>query len=520
MGGLCAVTLGAAPAKYAERVDITPSSVLREYFELVLSGNYESASYMWDEPSRERALRFGIEYPGITMRVDALSPVVRNIDRMRDYIMPGVRGSRKMEDGFVQVEFSTVVEGEVVECAYWLRRHGTWYWFVYPQDYYARNWPVRESKYLRVHVHPDVERFLGKAVLDEADRFVERLADSLDLSRDVRALLKERKIEFFYCDSDSTVRAITRVHTKGMLDLVSNDIISADFPHYHELAHLLVALKLRTLPLYTLPLLREGLAVHYGGRWGKSQSALRDLGIYLYKEDLVELDSILTARSFDSTTGADIAYPLAGVFTEYLLDRLGEEGYFRLYAELSGTPEEMRAMSPDTVRARLAAAVGVPDWAALLADFDRFLDTDMEPRRSALAGGVDDGSTVLSADGVRVVRNRRWVGFEFTPDHNPPSGTLLFGRDPRLKDDVSLLFLEQFGTEEPFEGYRYGVRFDQFEAGLYDYAANQLLAKYILGISPPGDYHDSTANRVSIRFRRELTDGVLPLPGDYRMLDR
>ncbi|RME32092.1 MAG: hypothetical protein D6800_00155, partial [Candidatus Zixiibacteriota bacterium] len=96
--------------------------------------------------------------------------------------------------------------------------------------------------------------------------------------------------------------------------------------------------------------------------------------------------------------------------------------------------------------------------------------------------------------------------------------TLFFGKDKRLVGQKSHLFDEQFGTNVPFEGYRYAVRFDQFEAGLYDYATNELIAKYIYGIDPTGDYFDADANRVTIKFRRALTDGVLPFDGDYKLI--
>jgi hypothetical protein len=99
-----------------------------------------------------------------------------------------------------------------------------------------------------------------------------------------------------------------------------------------------------------------------------------------------------------------------------------------------------------------------------------------------------------------------------------PSGAFLFARDDGLTDHLSSLFESHYEGMEKFEGYRFSVRFDGNEAGLYDYATNQLLAKYIWGITPSEDYHDTTTHTIAVKLRKSLLDGHLPAKGEYRLL--
>jgi hypothetical protein len=70
------------------------------------------------------------------------------------------------------------------------------------------------------------------------------------------------------------------------------------------------------------------------------------------------------------------------------------------------------------------------------------------------------------------------------------------------------------------QGYRFAVRFDRNEVGLYDYATSHMLAKYIWGISPSTDYYDEADNIVRFRFSCELVDAKKPHKDDYVFRDK
>lgn len=495
--------------------------VITEYFELVASGAYDIAGDMWSPEALERSHRFGITYTGIVLKQDCNSPVIRNLDRYRDGIVSPVRKYEDLEkDRWYRLEFSDIFGNNVQRHSYYAQRRGDWFWLSYAQDFYAAAWPVTESRYFRVHTDPGVGEYLNPVVLEEADRFVERTSARLGMTEERLAEIADKKIEYFYCSNDSVVLKLSGFLVKGTLDLASNDIISADFPHFHELAHLLVNIQLKDMPLYTLPLIREGTAVYLGGRWGKHPAALLDLAIFLYREDLIEFDSTLTMSSFLDEAGADIVYPVTGVFSGFLIEVLGMEKYLDLYLELSGTFDEVNNLTAAEAGQIFAGASGRADWASLKDDFSTYLDTHREAMTMAQPGGDRSGNELISEDRVVVRDQSGWLAFEFkgTGHESSMQGNLVFGKKDELVGLRSSLFDSQYEGNFPFEGYRYGIRYDQHEVGLYDYATNRLMAKYIWGITPSDEYFDAEAKTIRVRFRTDLLEGPPPGSGDYKLL--
>ena len=494
---------------------------ITEYFQLVADRQFELAGDMWAPEALERSARFGIQYGDIPLRVDCTSPAVRLLELRQTDPAVVVKDAVALDDGsWYRIEFADVIGSRLVSHNYHAQKRGDWFWLSYPQDYYAAAWPVIETDFFRIHSHPDVRPFLNPAVLAETDRFVRALADTLKLPAAALDEFKRLKIEYFYCPNGETFTQITGQTGEGIVDLAANDIISATFPHLHEIAHLMINVKLRTLPLYTLPLIREGMAVRFGGRWGKQASALLDLAVFLDKEGFVRLDSILTWGGFEAEAAADLVYPMAGLFSSYLVDRIGVEKCLQLYLDLSGSDEDLRNLTADQVGALITQAAGQKSWNDLTADFNDFMTRRLDRHLGALPGGLANGKTLLDDGRVTVTQDKEWVAFRFSFDSSvtAPAGNLLFAPESALVGQTSFLFTSQYEGQVPFEGHRYGVRFDQYEAGLYDYASNQLVAKYIWGITPSDAYYDSSGRTITVRFRKTLMNGQLPDRATYRLL--
>ncbi len=493
--------------------------MLGSYFDMIASGNYESAGYFWNRAAQDRSSKFGIQYENVPLKIDCTSPIVNNIKVMKDFLQPPVKRFEDFLNGkYQKLFYSAIVQGEKIEHIYYAQFDGKYYWLTYPQDIYAGDWPIKESEYFRVHIHPDVEKYCNAVMFEEADRFVAQMGDSLGLSIYDMRHLQSTKIDFYYCASDEQVAQITGHRTRGVFDKASSDIISSFFPHHHEVTHLLVDYRLRILPLFAHPLFEEGLAVHYGGRWGKSTESLMPLGIYLYNEGLVSLDSLLSDKSFKYNAEADIAYPLAALFNRFILERIDKEKYFALYRKLSGSYQDLSDMPVDSVKARISRALSFNDWDKLAAAFNDYLKSYKANNYVVIPGNSGNGSALISEKSIVVKNNGDWLEFEFDTG-TETKGNLLFGQIEKSKAGESAMFTEHYGGEIPFEGYRYGVRFDVNEAGLYDYATNMLLAKYIAGIDPSDEYNDQQNHKVAFRVRKSLTNGVLPSETGYKFLN-
>jgi hypothetical protein len=494
---------------------------VNEYFELISAENFDIAGDMWTPEALERSSRFGISYSDIPLRVDCNSPIIRYYDKLQSRLMSPIRKCETLEeDAWYQVEYSDILGSALLKHNYFVQKRGDWFWLSYSQDFYASEWPVTESRYFRVHAHPEVQKFLNDAVLAEADNFVEKTARRLGMDEATRDLIARDKIEYFYCASDTVVEQITGFLVKGTLDLASNDVISADFPHLHELTHLLVNIRLSELPLYSMPVTREGVAVYLGGRWGKHTSVLMDLAIFLYQQELVVFDSILTMAGFQTASGADIVYPVTGMFCGYLIDRLDVEGFLELYRKLSGKFEYLNGMATSDIQNIILDATGMNDWSDLKVGFDTYVEGYLVNEVVAQPGAGETSRVLVENDRVTVGDSGDWISFVFTalPEDTLCQGNLLFDKIGLFDGQSSSLYDSQYGSDIPFEGYRYGVRYDQNEIGLYDYATNLLVAKYIWGITPSDDYFDAEAKTISIRFRKSVFDGRLPEPDEIELL--
>lgn len=491
------------------------------YFDLLASGNFESAAGLWEQSSRERAERFGISYDQIPMKLDCSSPIIRDLEVMKYHLYPAIKARNTYGNDYIRLEWNAIVDGHKAQHYYYTHFDGQYFWLIYPQDMFCRDWPVKESKYLRVHYHPSREKYLHEIALDDADRFIEALSDSLNISGSDLKRIKKEKIEYFYCDSDETVEKITGFLIKGTYDLPSNDIISAFFPHKHELAHFLINYKLRNLPLYTLPVLREGLAVEFAGRWGKSPATLTELAVYLFKHEIISIDSILTMSDFDEWGGSDIAYPAAGLFVDFLREEIGTRGVLELYSRLSGSFSKLIGMSSDDVSGVIVDVTESANWGSLMADFSDYNVAKLQDKGVVKPGGLKKNKLILKDNFVSISQDKKWISFECWADKDIKlEGNLLFGKDDRLSGGASSLFEEHYNDEIPFEGYRYGVRFDKNEVGLYDYATNHMIAKYIWGISPSEDYYNETDNSIKVRFKKSLLSGTLPSKENFKLLPR
>ncbi|KAA3631617.1 MAG: hypothetical protein DWP97_12625 [Calditrichaeota bacterium] len=505
-----------SPVSKSENVPL----MLGNYFDLLVSGNTESAYFLWTEEARERAGRFGIEYTDIPLKIDCNSPIVRDIEMMRDYLQPPVKTAIQLNDGFTTLRYSHVIKGDLVEYDYTAREINGYQWLTFKQQYYTSGWKTTSSKYFNIRHVDYLKTQLNPIVLDEADAFVERMAQMLELSNDDLNLLAEKKMEYFYCENDEKVKLMTGHLIKGTFDLPSNDIISAFFPHYHEITHLLINFKLRKLPLYTLPIFREGIAVHLAGRWGKAPKTLEGIGEFLISQDIVNVDSILTMSSFNKNSQADVAYPAAGLFTGYLIDEIGLKKYLEMYLEFSGKFKPLLMLSVADIQHKILSFTNKTDWKEVQDSFASFLKRQIKEKALMLPGSEPKAKEVVQHENITISETSDWFCIEVDGAQvDTVKGNLLFGFDEQLTAFVSSLKGEQYKSDGALDdGFRYGVRFDQNEVGVYDYATSHLVAKYIFGLNPSDEYFNGESKKLRFKFRKDVLHYALTDKTEFKLL--
>ncbi len=517
--------------------------MLQEYVDLVQSGSIESAWMHWSPYARLRSERLGIEYDGISIKADLNSPLVK-LSRFRPAIQ--LKSGGLLDSTYLRLRIEGKLKGEISVYHYYVRRFDNYPWLTFPQDYVTQGWEMRESRYFRFYISPSQEKYANGMTIESLDSFVDSLGILLSIPSERMELLAKEKIDYYFCTDEQEVQRITGVAVRGFYDLASDALITSALPHFHEVAHLMVNFRFQSMPLTTLPLLREGMATYLGGRATRAPSALLDMASYLYRLEVVDVESLLELMAFHTDVDASISYSASGLFVMSLVDVFGMDAVLGAYLELSGNLDETRQLSAADIRAIFERHCGT-SWQDIIERFEtKYVsgefhgaggDVYLRPGLGGLAasdsaglvkvGSASDPSgngaetarfktirnlTLIESDGRIFVRAR--------PDRaGELSMTIFYGKLEENIFPASELFEEQFADGPEFQGYRFGLRFDEHEAGLYDYATSTLLSKFLTSFNPSSPYFNSADSTVSFSFPLSLTADVSPL-NESKILSR
>jgi len=155
----------------AKSDDQLASETLIDYFDLIRSGNFESALNMWEPSAITRANRLGIEYNNIPVKPDCNSPVFRNLKQIINHLESGIKSKSILDTGIIRLHFSAETSSGVYNYQYFAKKLGKYFWFIFPQDYYAAGWPVYESKYFRFFVNSKKDNSYNKIAAASLDNF-------------------------------------------------------------------------------------------------------------------------------------------------------------------------------------------------------------------------------------------------------------------------------------------------------------------------------------------------------------
>jgi len=491
---------------------------LSYYLELIHSGNFESAEDFWETSAIERAHRLGIEYENVPIKTDCSSPVVYDREHLRYHLFHGIKSRSVVDSGLVKLNFSANIDVGKVYHSYLAQKLGDDFWLIFPQDYYARDWQRFETRYFRFYINPKRLEHYNHIAAEALDDFVEKIAGKIGIPSNRLSLLAEKKIDYYLCLDKIEVRKFTSRHEAGVYETGADAIISMIFPDFHLISQLLVNFRLEKLPLFTVPVLREGLSIYLGGRWQRSPEVIIDFGEYILDYELTEVDSIFVEDDSASDATGDITYPIDACFVDFLLTKLGGYDFFELYRNLSGDYRTVNGISADDIKSTVADALGT-DWSGFRMSFKEYFAVRENHGGLIFPGDIAADKVLIEEQGLVVSVSDKWLSVDYAePGNDNIDINVVFDKNVELTGKISSLFDEQYHNQRDYEGHRFGIKMDRNEIGLYDYATNQLKAKYVVNFDPSPDYYNEEKSEIRAYFDINLLDGNLPDKNDFKIL--
>ncbi len=489
-----------------------PVQVFNGYLEALMRSDSILAESFWISEEIELSKRLGIEYIGIEAKYDCASPVIENLNLIREGSARVLTGNPLMRGEWLELPVNAVQGKDTLKTTYYMVRRGDDWKLTAPLFVHTGKWSTVETKYATLHYN-DTSLVNGYA-LRELDRFIDQLTRQLAIPEADMIHLAQVRIHYYLCN-EAEIELLTGYQAQGMTNLQFDAVVTRQLPHYHELSHFMINYAMRRLPLYTLPCLQEGMACYLGGRWGKSPAIILYAGYYTYELGLTVLEEVLTYDGFHHQVGMpDITYPVSALLMKTTIDNAGIGRFRDLYLELSGTSREVIALSQLRVQMRIAQFTG-QSWAEFLQDYESVADSY---KYCGIIPGIQvdytDSLTNINCDEITVDICESDESYCFKINgitSNINCTILLSDPDIDVEDNYrSWMFNEQHSDEE-YSGETFGIRFSSSDAGLYNYLTNILSAKYISSFLPSEDYWDSESNILTfsllkITLPRKLTD--------------
>jgi len=492
--------------------------LIYDYLDLLRSGNFESAAGLWEPSCREQALRLGLVYDNIPVKADCASPYVYDYENLKDYLAAAITSKAVLDSTTIRWKLESAFEGKEVSYFYYTSLIDDYYWIIPPHYYYSQGWPTMESKYFRFIINPDLLNHANEISVRSLDEIVEKIAAELMIPEERLAVLAEKKIDYYLCRDEVEVGKLAGTRGQGFYNRGFDVVITSFMPNYHEVSLLMINFKLQNQPQFTIPFIREGLATIYGGCWQRAPEVVFDFGGYILRYDIIKIDSILTYDQFNDKTNGDITNPVGACLVNYLYRQLGVSKFFDLYRSLSGDHDFVSGLTTENVKQMVETAME-KKWPDIEIGFFAFMEECRNNHGLIYPGQVETDRVLIDKDGLVLSASDKYMMVEYTDGSDLQSGiNILLKRENSLAKKSSILFDEQYKDSYDFEGYRFGIRLDKNEIGLYDYATNQIRAKFIddPGIESP--YYDTVSHKIRAYFDIGLIGEIAPQNGDYKIL--
>ncbi len=474
-----------------------PADLVKNYVQLVLAGDTENVVTLWSPEYLAACSRLDINYAESSASFDLASPLHTYLKELR-------RGKLRLQVGAADIDGEgfvvpvQLVGGPAAPPFHYAVVPVGDDWKLAGRIWAAgRTWPRFESEFVAYHCQD--EKLLTAPARQALDRYVADTAALLAVSPERLDDLRRHKILYYLADEE-TVARLTGYPTKGMAELATGSVISSHFPHFHEVAHLLLNYALEEAPLLPLPLLQEGTACLLGGRWGRAPRVIQYMGWVNHSMGLVELKDILTRDGFyAAASGPDATYAAGSVLCDLIVTEAGWPGLLELQTSLalSGEPRDAAAIAGEI--ARVCGWETDTPLALLQEKYEAWL-----PRFRR--GGVEPGADAGQLTGTEVLIREVDDAFEFVvPGGDEPVAVLPVSPSVGEKESHSSLFSEVL-RGHTYAGQPVGLRCSSSSISVYDFAANRLVGVWVGDFSGEPQGAGSGAGQIVFRVMR----GVLP----------
>ncbi len=429
-----------------------------EHFVRDLIWNPDSIQSWLDEHSIRTAHRLGIEYQGVVCKnlisydlEDSLKHLIKQKHLPYSIVLDTI------EQGYTHLLLRLGNNLRIMNFYFKARQ------LISPFSYFSRYWKTFDSKYFRFALS-DTALFNSYSI-QQLEYFMSNMATLLDFDQQEIQILQENKIYYYLCQDEDEIERITGFRTRGMYSLAYDAVITTYNTHYHELVHLLINYKLHRLSLYTHPFLQEGLAVAFGGRGGLDYRVVLPLGDFLINSQFVEISELFDRQSF-MQMDASLSYPIAGLYTRFLLETKGIGFYLNLYQKHNGEADD-----PFVRRIQVAE---------LPADssFRSYVSNSFKQELISLEQASPQSNIIIENDSVKVFQDDQKYYF-LMQDY------LLLNTDLHFPRYASKKFREVL-PHRTYHGEKYLIRVTADEISVYNLFTNELIASYVASfVLPP-----------------------------------
>ncbi|HVO75571.1 MAG TPA: hypothetical protein VMT35_16190 [Ignavibacteriaceae bacterium] len=453
---------------------------IKDFFEDLIANSEDLSKYL-DKSELDRSQRLDINYEGIKNKFLISFDVDDSIKNeiKRDKISYQLE-EEKHDKGFTKVTF--LVPSRNYSKEFYFKDDK----LVSPAFYFCSGWKNFQTKYFDFFISdPSLfNDYSAKAL----ENYISTMAGLLQLDVGQKKILEEKKIIYILCRDEDEIKKLTGFATRGIYILAYDEIITTYNCHFHELAHLLINFKLKTLPLHTLPFFQEGFAVAAGGRGGLSRNVLFDAGYFLQKSGIIRFNSILTKDDFLSED-ASMTYPVAGLYSLFLLNQYGIESYLKLYRKYSGTEN---------------FTTGIEVNSLMLPPADKFEKfTDSLKSSGLISIDIPNKKSKIISEGSSYSIGRMDEYFTISLRRN-----ILFTPSNKLKGYKSKKFTEAF-PEIKYIGEKYLITASSREIDVYNLYTNVLIASYTAGFTLDNKEVPSAGGFFKFMIRKDVFDEEL-----------